>query len=97
MQAILSELVRQERLVVVESFALDTPKTREFIARMKSLNLEKGLVIVEDVDRNLYLGGRNVKGVEITDPQGINPVDLLAYESVVVTVGALKAIEESLA
>jgi large subunit ribosomal protein L4 len=97
MQSILSELIRQERLVVTEDFAIDEPKTKEVQARLKSLELGNVLVVVEEVDSNLYLGARNLRGVEVIDVQGVNPVNLIGFDKVLFTVGALKKAEEMLA
>ena len=94
MQAILSELVRQERLIVVEEFSLDVPKTKAFSAKLKELNLTDVLVVVEEVDINLYLGCRNIHTVDVIDVQGVNPVNLIGYKKVLFTVGALKKAEE---
>ena len=94
MQAILSELVRQERLMVVEDFAIDEPRTRAFSAKLKELELTNVLVVVEEVDDNLYLGCRNIHNVDIIDVQGVNPVNLIGFKKVLFTVGALKKAEE---
>ena len=94
MQAILSELVRQERLIVVEDFAIDTPKTKAFSAKLKQLELNNVLVVVEEVDDNLYLGCRNIHNVDVIDVQGVNPVNLIGFSKVLFTVGALKKAEE---
>ena len=94
MQAILSELVRQERLIVVEEFSLDVPKTKAFSEKLKELNLTDVLVVVEEVDINLYLGCRNIHTVDVIDVQGVNPVNLIGYKKVLFTVGALKKAEE---
>ena len=94
MQAILSELVRQERLVIVEDFAIDEPKTRAFAAKLKELELTNVLVVVEEVDENLYLGCRNIHNVDVIDVQGVNPVNLIGFKKVLFTVGALKKAEE---
>ena len=67
MQAILSELVRQERLVVVEDFTIDAPKTKVFSAKLKELELTNVLIVVEEVDDNLYLGCRNIHDVDVID------------------------------
>jgi large subunit ribosomal protein L4 len=96
MQSILSELVRQERLVVTEDFSVAAPKTKEVLQRLKDLDLEQVLVVVEEVDENLYLGARNIRQVDVIDVQGINPVNLIGYEKVLFTVGALKKAEEML-
>jgi len=94
MKSILSELVRQERLVVVESLAIEQPKTKAFIAKMKELDVSNALVVSEEVDQNLYLSARNVPHIEVSDVTGITPVHLVAYEKVVITVSALKKVEE---
>lgn len=94
MQAILSELVRQERLVVVKDFTIDAPKTKVFSAKLKELELTNVLVVVEEVDDNLYLGCRNIHNVDVIDVQGVNPVNLIGFKKVLFTVGALKKAEE---
>ena len=96
MQSILSELIRQDRMVVTDNFAVDTPKTKQIQTLLKELELESVLIVVEEVDDNLYLGARNLKNVEIVDVQGANPVVLIGYEKVLFTVGALKQVEEVL-
>jgi large subunit ribosomal protein L4 len=96
MQSILSELARQERLVVTENFSVEAPKTKEVLARLGELELSNVLVVVEAVDENLYLGARNLKNVDVIDVQGVNPVNLIGYEKVLFTVGALKQAEELL-
>lgn len=96
MQSILSELIRQDRLVVIENFAVEAPRTKEVAQRLKDLNLDNVLVVVEDVDENLYLGSRNLRNVAVTDVQGVNPVNLIGFEKVLFTVGALKQAEEML-
>ena len=97
MRSILSELVRQERLVVVNEMAIAEPKTKLFIAKMKELDLTNCLIVSEDVDVNLYLSARNLPHVEVVDVDATNPVDLVAFEKVVMTVSALKKFEELLA
>lgn len=94
MQAILSELVRQDRLVVAEEFTVAEPKTKEVAAKLKELDLTNVLIVVEEVDENLYLGARNLKDVDVIDVQGVNPVNLIGFEKVLFTVGALKKAEE---
>ena len=96
MQSILSELIRQDRLVVTEDFAVDAPKTKQVQARLKELDLENVLIVVEEVDSNLYLAARNLKKVDVIDVQGVNPVNLIGFEKVLFTVGALKKAEEML-
>jgi large subunit ribosomal protein L4 len=97
MQSILSELVRQDRLVVTEDFSVEEPKTREVVKRLKDLELDNVLVVVEEVDENLYLGSRNIRTVAVTDVEGVNPINLIGFEKVLFTVGALKKAEEMLA
>ncbi|WP_020406330.1 50S ribosomal protein L4 [Hahella ganghwensis] len=96
MQSILSELVRQERLVVVEDMSVEAPKTKAFNAKLKDMGLENALIIAEAVDQNLYLASRNIPHVNVCDAVAIDPVSLIAHEKVVVTVPALKKIEEML-
>ncbi len=96
MQAIFSELVRQNRLVVVESLGIDEPKTKAFVAKMHELGFEKGLIVDESVEKNLYLAARNVPHVDVRDVIGVDPVSLIASDKVVLTVSALKKIEEML-
>ena len=96
MQSILSELIRQDRLIVTEDFVVDAPKTKQVQARLKELSLENVLIVVEDLDSNLYLAARNLKKVEVIDVQGVNPVNLIGFDKVLFTVGALKKAEEML-
>ncbi len=96
MQSILSELIRQGRVVVTSDFSVDTPKTRQVHELLKNLDLTNVLVVVEEVDSNLYLGARNLRNVEVIDVQGINPVNLIGFQKVLFTVGALKQVEEVL-
>ena len=97
MQAILSELVRQDRLVVAEDFKVEAPKTKEIVGKLKELELDNVLIVVEEVNDNLYLAARNLKNVDVVDVQGVNPVNLIGFEKVLFTVGALKMAEEKLA
>lgn len=96
-RSILSELVRQERLVVVDQLAVAEPKTKLFVAKMKELDVSNALFVSEEVDANLFLSARNVPHVEVCDVDAINPVNLVAFEKVVMTVSALKKVEEVLA
>jgi large subunit ribosomal protein L4 len=97
LRCIVSELVRQERIVAVESFSIDSPKTKALLAELKTLDLTSVLIVTEEVDQNLYLASRNLHGVDARDVQGIDPVSLISHDKVLVTVGALKQIEEALA
>ncbi|MDN6180693.1 MAG: 50S ribosomal protein L4 [Halomonas subglaciescola] len=97
MRSILSELVRQERLVVVEEFTVDAPKTKQVAAKLKELELEKALIITEDIDEKLYLAARNLPHVDVVDVAAADPVSLVAFDKVLVTVSALRKFEEKLA
>lgn len=95
MRAMLSELLRQERLLVVEDIKVDAPKTKNLIALLADLKLEPNVTIVTETgDENLYLSARNLSRVAVTDVAGVNPVDLVGSEKVLMTVGAVRAIEE---
>ena len=97
LQCILSELIRQERLVACESFSLAAPKTRGLLDELKKFELNNVLIVTEDVDENLYLASRNLKDVGVSDVQGVDPISLLSHDKVLITVGALKKLEEALA
>ncbi|SFH55074.1 50S ribosomal protein L4 [Modicisalibacter xianhensis] len=97
MRSILSELVRQERLVAVEEFAVDAPKTKQLVAKLKELDLEKVLIVTEEVDEKLYLAARNIPNVDVVDVAAADPVRLVAFDKVLVTVSALRKFEEKLA
>lgn len=94
LQSILSELVRQERLVVVESLDIVEPKTRELLARLGELNFEKGLIIADEPNENTYLAARNLPGIYVLDVAGIDPVSLVGADKVIMTVGAVEKIQE---
>ena len=94
LQVILSELVRQDRLIVLDSFELKTPKTSELLAKLSEQGFEKGLIVTEQVDGNLFLATRNVPKVYVLDVAGLDPVSLVAADKVIMTVDAVKKIEE---
>lgn len=96
MRCILSELVRSDRLIVVESFELETPKTKSMVQKLAQFDLTQALIISEEVNENLYLASRNLYKVEVRDVQGVDPVSLVGFDKIVITVSALKKIEESL-
>ena len=97
-QSILSELNRQGRITVVESFDVDAPKTSGLVTKLKDLNAGKRpLIVTEDATENLYLSARNLTYVQVRDVQGLDPVSLVGADTVFVTVDALKKIEEWLA
>lgn len=94
LQAIFSELVRKEALVVVDALAMDAPSTQGLVGKLKELDVEKGLLITADVDENLYLSSRNIPGLYVVDVAGIDPVSLVSADKVVVTVDAIAKIQE---
>lgn len=96
MQSILSELIRQDRMIVTEDFSVDAPKTKQVLARLKELELDNVLIVVEEVDENLYLAARNLRNIDVIDVQGVNPLNLIGFDKVLFTVGALKKAEELL-
>ncbi|GAB54193.1 large subunit ribosomal protein L4 [Glaciecola punicea ACAM 611] len=97
LKSILSELVRQDRLIVVEKFGVDAPKTKELIAKLNELELKDVLIVTSEVDENLFLASRNLYKVDVRDVQGIDPVSLIAFEKVLITADAVKQLEEALA
>ncbi|MFC6634503.1 50S ribosomal protein L4 [Microbulbifer taiwanensis] len=96
LRCILSELARQERLVVVESFDVDAPKTKQLVSKLAQFDLADALIVTEEVSENLYLAARNLHKIDVRDVQAIDPVSLIRFDKVVVTVSALKKIEEVL-
>lgn len=96
LQCILSELNRQDRLVVVESFDVDAPKTKSLIQKLAQYDLKEALIVTEELSENLFLASRNLHKVDVRDVQGVDPVSLIRFEKVVVTVPALKKFEEIL-
>lgn len=91
--SIFSELHRQDRLIAIEHPKLESPKTKEMCAFLKAFNLEKVLIILDEMDTNLYLSSRNIPHVEVVTVKEINPVILLRSEKVAVTPAAFKLIE----
>ena len=96
LQSMLSELVRQDRLVVANTFTVDQPKTKLVAEQLKKLNLERVLIIVEAIDEKLFLAARNLMHVEVLTVAHLNPLSLASYDKVLMTVGAVKLIEERL-
>ena len=97
LRSILSELVRQDRLIIVNKLEVKTPKTRDFIAQLKKLSLDNVLVVTKEVTENLYLAARNIPHVDVRDVSNTDPVSLIGYERVLMTVDAVKQFEERLA
>lgn len=96
-KSILSELLRQERLVVVDKFDSAAPSTKEMAEKLGKMGVDSGLIITEAMDENLYLSARNIPKIDVIDVSGVNPLDLVRFEKILVTVDALKKIEENLA
>ena len=96
MQCILAELVRQGRLVLVEEIAIAAPKTKELLAKLNDLNATRALIVTDAVDENLYLAARNIPHVDVVDAAAIDPVSLIAFDKVVMSVAAAKKIEVEL-
>jgi large subunit ribosomal protein L4 len=97
MQCIVSELLRQGRLLVVDEFKLDNHKTKGLLAKLSEFALTNVLIVSEQVDKNLYLAARNLHDVNVLDADGVDPVSLIGYDKVLVTVPALKKLEGLLA
>lgn len=95
--SILSELARQERLVVVDDFVVTQPKTKELCGKLGALGLSNVLIVTDDVTENLWLSARNLHQVDVSDVAGIDPVRLIGFERVLMTVSAIKKLEEVLA
>jgi len=97
LRSILSELVRQDRLIVVDAFSVAEPKTKELAAKLAAMDASDALIITEDFDENLLLASRNLYHVDARALSEVDPVSLVGYAKVVITTGALKALEEKLA
>ena len=96
LRSVLSELIRQDRLVVVESLELEAPKTRLLANKLKDLDLKSVLILNEAFDEKIFLAARNLPDVGICDAGSIDPVVLIRFEKVLITLPALKLIEERL-
>ena len=94
LSSILSQLAREERLVVVESFTLDQPKTKLLTQKLKGMGLDNVLIITEAIDDNLHLSSRNLPNVNVMTVASADPVSLIRHDKVVVTRGAVARIEE---
>ncbi|SEP63988.1 large subunit ribosomal protein L4 [Ectothiorhodospira magna] len=93
MASIFSELVRQDRLVVVDAFTVDAPKTRDLKSRLDGMSLDGALIVTNEADINLYLSARNLPRVGVCEVADLNPVALVGFDKVVITVPALKQVE----
>ena len=97
MRCILSELIRQGRLVAVSEFSLDTHRTKDLVVKLSEFDLSNVLIVTDQVEKNLYLAARNLHKVNVLDAAGLDPVSLIGFEKVLITVPALKKVEEMLA
>ena len=97
MQCILAELIRQDRLVLVDDISISAPKTKELIAKLKDLNAPKALIVTNEVDENLYLAARNIPYVSVLGSTEVDPVSLIAFDKVIMSAAAAKEIEGVLA
>ena len=87
----------QGRLIVVEQFAIDAPKTKDLVAKLQALDLKDVLIVTPEVEENLFLAARNLYKVDVRDVTGLDPVSLIAFDKVLMTADAVKQIEEMLA
>jgi large subunit ribosomal protein L4 len=94
MRSMLSELIRQDRLLLMENFSVSAPKTKELVTKLEKLKLDSTLIVVEGFDRDLLLAARNLPHVEVQDVQSVDPVNLIGHEKVLMTVAAAKLLEE---
>lgn len=96
LRSIMSELARQDRLIVVESLDVDEPKTKLLAKQLSDYGLDNVLIVSDQVGENLYLAARNLHKVDVRDVEGVDPVSLIAHDKVMVTVDAVKKFEEML-
>jgi len=96
MRSVLSELLRQERLLLTEEFGVSAPKTKELKSKLKDLKVENVLIVVEGFDANLCLAARNLVHVDVLEADSVDPVSLVGHENVVMTLAAAKLLEERL-
>jgi large subunit ribosomal protein L4 len=96
MRSILSELIRQERVVIVDSIAVEQPKTRELAAKLAELKLDNVLILVDEYDEKLCLAARNLPWADVLDLREVNPVSLIRYDKILATKAAIEQLEERL-
>lgn len=96
MSVILSQLIRDGRLLIADSFSVETHKTKDFFDKLKSLGLNEVFLITNDLDNNLYLSSRNIPHVYVTEVKNIDPVSLIKYEKTLFTIDGIRKIEELL-
>jgi large subunit ribosomal protein L4 len=94
LRGIFSELARQERLVVVDSFGVESPKTKPLVEKLKGMELDNVLILTDQADSNLYLAARNLPKVDVVEVGGVDPVSLVGFDKVLMTSSAVKQVEE---
>ncbi|MDH5547157.1 MAG: 50S ribosomal protein L4 [Gammaproteobacteria bacterium] len=94
--SILSELVRQDRLVVLDNVSIDAPKTKELAAKLKGMGIDNALIVSANYDQNLHLSSRNLPYIDAVDVSKVNPVNLISHEKVLMSAEAIKKFEEML-
>ena len=97
MRSILSELARTDRLMIVETLDVEQPKTKLLVEALKGYGVDNVLIVADNVDKNLYLASRNLHKVDVRDVEGADPVSLIAFDKVMITLDAVKKFEEALA
>ena len=97
LRSILSELVRQERLIVVSDISISAPKTKDLVVKLAELDVSEALIVTEAMDENLLLAARNLYKIGTCTVAEVDPVSLIGFDKVVITAGALKMLEEKLA
>jgi len=94
MASILSELLRTERLIVVDQFQVDSLKTKNLLKKLEAMSFSEGLIVTDEIDRNLALAVRNIPTVDLCSAKEVDPVNLISFKKVIITTAAIKAIEE---
>lgn len=97
LRSILSELVRQGRLLVVQAFTVEAPKTKLLVQKLKAMALDNVLIVTNDLDKNLLLATRNLATVDVLEVAALNPLSLITFDKVVITTEAVSQLEELLA
>lgn len=96
LRSILSELIKQERLIVVGDISVEQPKTKVLAEKLKALNLSDVLIVTETFNENVYLSARNLMNIGVLTVDEVNPVDFIRYKNVLMTSSAIKILEEKL-
>jgi len=96
MRSIVSELARQDRLVIVDSISCSKPSTKEMVALLAAAGIEKGLIMLTEDDANVVLSARNIPNVEVTTVASVNPVSLVAHEKILMSADTAKLLDEKL-